>query len=237
MGNLTINGSTLATGGSYNKVTVRGDATIRGDVHCNKWKVFGNADVNGNISARVLNVFGQATIRGNVELETAKFFGELSILGNAHAHHSHLRGDVKIDGNMTGETIRGFGYLNIIGDCEADTFSYKGTVDIAKAINAEQVHLILHFADSRVSEIVGNKIRIRAGKWTMFNILERLKRGPNSLVSETIEGDEIYLENTRAKVVRGGRIVIGSGCEIELIEYQSILEESGNSIVKVRRKI
>jgi len=180
MGNLTINGSTLATGGPYNKVTVRGDA---------------------------------------------------------HAHHSHLRGDVKIDGNMTGETIRGFGYLNITGDCEADTFSYKGTVDIAKAINAEQVHLTLHFADSRVSEIVGNKIRIKAGKWTMFNILERLKRGPNSLVAETIEGDEIYLENTRAKVVRGGRIVIGSGCEIELTEYQSILEESGNSIVKVRRKI
>ncbi|MCL6576409.1 hypothetical protein [Kyrpidia sp.] len=36
---------------------------------------------------------------------------------------------------------------------------------------------------------------------------------------ETIEGDDIYLENTRARVVRGTRVQIGPGCQIGLLEY------------------
>jgi hypothetical protein len=40
------------------------------------------------------------------------------------------------------------------------------------------------------------------------------------LTVRIIEGDDIYLENTHAKVVRGNNIEIGPGCEIKLVEYK-----------------
>lgn len=38
---------------------------------------------------------------------------------------------------------------------------------------------------------------------------------------ETIEGDDIHLELTRARVVRGNNVSIGSGCDIDLVEYKN----------------
>ncbi|MNR67595.1 hypothetical protein D3C85_1916860 [compost metagenome] len=52
-----------------------------------------------------------------------------------------------------------------------------------------------------------------------------------------IEGDDIYLENTRAKVVRGNQVVIGPGCEIDLVEYKVLLEKKKGANVKGSRKM
>ncbi len=42
--------------------------------------------------------------------------------------------------------------------------------------------------------------------------------------ADTIEGDEIFLENTRARMVRGKKISVGEGCEIEYVEYSESLD-------------
>ena len=57
------------------------------------------------------------------------------------------------------------------------------------------------------------------------------------LTTELIEGDEIYLENTNAKIVRGNNITIGEGCNIGLIEYSGEINISSESIVKEQKKI
>lgn len=44
-----------------------------------------------------------------------------------------------------------------------------------------------------------------------------------TLEVETIEGDEIDLEGTKAELVRGKTVVIGAGCEIERVEYSGAL--------------
>ena len=51
------------------------------------------------------------------------------------------------------------------------------------------------------------------------------------LNAEIIEGDEIYLENTKAKVVRGNRVTIGPGCDIDFVEYQNHFQcEKGTKV-------
>lgn len=40
------------------------------------------------------------------------------------------------------------------------------------------------------------------------------------LEASVIEGNEIFLENTKADFVRGRFIHIGSGCEIKHVEYE-----------------
>ncbi|MBI3459687.1 hypothetical protein HY009_01955 [Candidatus Acetothermia bacterium] len=55
--------------------------------------------------------------------------------------------------------------------------------------------------------------------------------------ADTIEGDEIYLENTRARMVRGKKVTIGEGCEVETVEYKESLEVTDGANVKTRTKI
>jgi hypothetical protein len=57
------------------------------------------------------------------------------------------------------------------------------------------------------------------------------------LVTDTIEGDDIYLEYVKAKVVRGNNIEIGPDCEIDLIEYKNTLKQHESSRVGNSRKV
>jgi hypothetical protein len=58
-----------------------------------------------------------------------------------------------------------------------------------------------------------------------------------SLEADTIEGDEIFLENTKARVVRGKKIQIGEGCKIESVEYSESLEVAPGAHVKHQTKV
>lgn len=40
------------------------------------------------------------------------------------------------------------------------------------------------------------------------------------VTADSIEGDEIYLESTRSKMVRGKRVLIGPDCQIDRVEYE-----------------
>lgn len=235
---LTINGSALTSGGTFHKVTIRGDATINGDLCCDRCKVFGNADVSGNIAAKSFRIFGQANIRGNVQGEKLKLFGEMNLRGNAAAAYDfHLRGAAHVDGDVTGGMIHGYGEMKVSRDCEADVFSIKGAVEIGSTLNAEQIELYLHFADSRIAEIGGKTIRIKRSKAiNILHFLKRFARESAKLKAETIEGDDIYLEHTDAKVVRGDRIIIGPGCNIDLVEYHTSFQQDGKAVVKEKRK-
>ncbi|WP_420768298.1 polymer-forming cytoskeletal protein [Parageobacillus thermoglucosidasius] len=235
---LTVNGSALTSGGTFHKVTIRGDATINGDLWCDRCKVFGNADVSGNIAVKLFRIFGQANIRGNIQGETIKLFGAMNLRGDAAvAYDFHLRGSAHIDGDVTGGTIHGYGEMKVSRDCEADVFLVKGAVEIGNTLNAEQIELYLHFSDSRIAEIGGKTIRIKRSKaMSILHFLKRFARESAKLKAETIEGDDIYLEHTDAKMVRGDRIIIGPGCNIDFVEYHTSLQQDEKAIVKEKRK-
>ncbi|KDE47049.1 bactofilin [Geobacillus sp. CAMR12739] len=235
--NLTINGSALSAGGTFHHVTVRGDATIRGDVECDRCKVFGSADMKGAVTARKLRLFGQANMDGSVRAEKMDVFGEADIRGHAHLQHLQLRGMVQVEGSVEAHAIRGYGELSVSGSCEAETVSLTGVVRIGQTLNAEQVELSLYFADSSIKEIGGRTIRIKRGKtWKAVHWLTRLSPLTATLVADAIEGDEIYLEHTKAAVVRGERVTIGPGCEIGLVEYRMAFAQDEHAAVKEKRQ-
>jgi hypothetical protein len=51
-----------------------------------------------------------------------------------------------------------------------------------------------------------------------------------------IEGDDIYLENTVAEIVRGNSVEIGPGCTIGLVEYANKFSKDKDSTVKKETK-
>ncbi len=80
--------------------------------------------------------------------------------------------------------------------------------------------------------MVGETIIVKR-KSSIFSLFA----GEGSLEAGIIEGDEIFLENTKANVVRGKRVTIGSGCEIERVEFQDEFRVDEKSIVKEHKKM
>jgi len=52
-----------------------------------------------------------------------------------------------------------------------------------------------------------------------------------------IEADEISLEATVAKMVRGKRVTIGPGCRIDQVEYTESLQIDPKSVVREQVRV
>lgn len=108
------------------------------------------------------------------------------------------------------------------GDCNAEIFNLEGGFTIDGMLNADILRINLYWP-SKVNEIGGSEITVkRSGKISFLGIKNRIMpEGKNELTVDVIEGDDVYLENTIANVVRGNNVTIGSGCKIELVEYKN----------------
>jgi hypothetical protein len=60
---------------------------------------------------------------------------------------------------------------------------------------------------------------------------------PEYLTADLIEGDNVTLDVTKAKVVRGKKVIIGKDCEIDLVEYRDEIKISEGAKIKEQRKI
>jgi cytoskeletal protein CcmA (bactofilin family) len=191
---LKINGSSSSAGGSFDRVYIRGEGNVQGDVECKAFKVMGNSRVSGSVAAKSVDVLGDLQISGKLNADRAKIVGSLVVKG----------------------------------DCSAETLQVRGAFNIDGLLNAERIELSL-YGPSRVSEIGGQAVRVKR-RFRMFG-------GYRELVVDTVEGDEIYLEDTVAKVVRGNRVHIGPRCQVDLVEYRDHFEQSARAKVTDSRKV
>ncbi len=171
----------------------------------------------GTASGGIYNtvrVEGVGRIHGDVDCVRCDLSGVSSITGNLKTERLHISGKAAVRGNITAEDINLEGFAKIEGNCEAETFRAKGAFTLDGLLNAGQIGICLHGSAS-VSEIGGDTIRVE--RWPGFGLFSFFKK----LTANTIEGDHIQLEYTKAKVVRGDRVNIGPGCEIELVEYRT----------------
>ncbi len=218
---LKINGSGSSAGGKYNSIAVNGNGRIDGDLDCVYLKVNGQCDVNGNVKAESVKVHGNALIKGNLEAEKTK-----------------IHGMADIDGNVSIDKSETYGSISVNGDCNAEFFKIEGMFAIEGLLNAGELELSL-YGPSKAREIGCEKITVkRKGKYHFLGLKNLIMPGGNKgLTAESIEGDDIYLENTQAKVVRGNNIELGPGCEIELVEYKNGFKQDEKAEVGTHRQI
>jgi cytoskeletal protein CcmA (bactofilin family) len=219
IGDLKINGQSSAAGGKYNAVIINGEGRIEGDLDCINLKINGKCSMNGNVKADSVNVNGEASIKGDLEAEKAK-----------------IHGTADIDGNLSVDKAETYGIISVDGDCNAEIFKIGGTFAVEGLLNAGELELTL-YGSSRAREIGGEKITVkRKGKYDLLGLKSMIIGRGKGLTVETIEGDDIYLEDTKAKVVRGNNIELGPGCEIELVEYNNGLKKDEKADVATNRK-
>jgi cytoskeletal protein CcmA (bactofilin family) len=235
-GNLSITGSSSATGGMYDKVTVVGEGTIDGDVECDRLKCVGTLDIDGHLKSNRVSVVGTSSFSGEVQADAMKISGTVTIGGDAKLKELRCSGTIETRGNLYGEQLNLRGQLNTQGDCEVEVFTARGIFDVGGLLNAGQLDIKL-YRDCQAKEIGGEKIRVR--KASILNPFSFFfMPSPHArLTASIIEGDVIYLENTKAEVVRGNHVTIGTGCDIELVEYKGHFDQWKGAVVKENRKI
>ncbi|WP_234122678.1 polymer-forming cytoskeletal protein [Clostridium hydrogenum] len=255
--NLKLSGAGSANGGFFNEVKLSGACNVNGDVDCNFLSGSGACDIKGSVTSKQILLSGACNIKGSVKTEILKCSGACDIRGDLEAVEvsisggADIRGNVKskkldisggcdIDGNVSGEEIKLSGGIKIKDDCECENFNAKGSFSIGGLLNAEKANIVIYDTCS-VKEIGGKDIDIRYSSHMSASILKFIKtvftNSSPTLESEIIEGDNIYLDHTTAKVVRGNKITIGDSCNIDKIEYKDSLNVTGNSQIGEKVKL
>jgi cytoskeletal protein CcmA (bactofilin family) len=161
----------------------------------------------------------------------------VSIAGSMSADKLTIQGHASIGGGFSGEELDVEGYLSVAENCQAETCVMDGGFTINGLLNAGTIQIKLH-GSCRAKEIGGDAIRVKKGKnrfWAMpsFPFVSFTPK----LTADTIEGDEIYLEATQARIVRGNNVAIGPGCEIERVEYKGVFQQDKGARVTSNEKM
>lgn len=239
-GDLKIGGSGSAPGGEYNSVKINGTGRIIGDISCREFRINGSGNVDGNLTADDCRISGTGTVDGNIKAKQFKVSGSGQVRGTVSGDNLTISGSVTIGESLNMQKIKIEGSAKIAHDCNAESFNSDGSFEINGLLSADEVTIKLYHSKSKVREIGGGRIRVTTGPSEGFNVLKTIfTLGMYNPILEvdTVEGDEIYLENTTAKVVRSTNVTIGRGCNIELVEYKGVFQQIGDGKVGEERKI
>lgn len=220
---LLLNGVGKAMGGRYDSVLIDGIGTVNGDIVCDHMTGNGTIKVNGGIQAGDLTLNGTGSLRGPLNCGSIRADGLLNIGGEVHFGSLDMNGMLKVEAGARGERVEVNGTMKLGGDLQCETLKIYGNLQVGGLLNADQVHIEL-FGSCSAREIGGEQITIRRRSGEK-KLIEFFSVGLyNKLSVDVIEGDEIELENTKAKIVRGNRVRIGPGCEINRVEYKQFYE-------------
>lgn len=236
---IRISGSGTAGGGVYNEVIISGSGKINGNLECVDFKTSGSSKVIGDLKAGTIKISGSARIEGNVEAEEMKVSGSAHVIGQVKCQSIKINGSTHIGGNLYAEEVTIAGSAHIDKNCEAECFKASGSFKIDGLLNAGEVNIRIG-GNCNVQEIGGEHIEIRVSPLdnSFFKkVIDRMFNSKGELTTTLIEGDEIYLQNTNAKIVRGNHITIGEGCSIGLVEYSGEIIVSSDSIVGEQKQI
>lgn len=233
---LKINGAGSASGGEYNEVTVNGAGKIDGPLTCWSYKTNGASELQGNLECTNCKINGAASINGNTQAEEIKINGSCTFRGEVTTKLMEINGSCDIDHGIMAEQIIDKGYFKVKKDCSAEEFKSKGGFSIGGLLNAGNIEITI-YGKCTAREIGGEKILIKDGPLGLHKFLKSLFSYSDHLLADVIEGDDIKLENTVAKVVRGNNVTIGPGSNIDLVEYQGEIKISKNAHVKEYKKI
>ncbi|WP_282939577.1 polymer-forming cytoskeletal protein [Paenibacillus sp. RC67] len=232
---LVIAGSGSSGGGSFRNVKIDGFGTLLSDTECIDFQINGKGGVKGYLRANDASISGSCHIDGNVDVAKFKISGEAKVDGNLTYRELECSGSTRVKGSATGDHVRVEGGFHVDGDSEAETFAVKGVFQIGGLLNAGNVDITM-YGPCKAQEIGGEKISVcRSGLKSLLNPFLP-KFVAKQLTVDTIEGDEIELEYTTAKMVRGSRITVGPGCIIDCVEYkESFIPDKNAKIMDAKQ--
>ncbi|MDE4543134.1 hypothetical protein [Thermoanaerobacterium sp. R66] len=239
---IKIIGDNTSAGGLFNNVSVVGNGIFNSSVDCAYIKTTGDCTINGDLKTVSGVVAGSIAIKGSLFADIFKVAGNMTVDGDTSIKNLITHGNTTINANISSEKIDANGYFTVEGNCNSETFKSDSIVmKLNGLLNADDIDIYI-YGSNFVKEIGGEKIMIRRGSESIFTRLKLIKSMiydmcKGNLTTDVIEGDEIYLEYTTAKAVRGKNVTIGKGCNVELVEYVDNFTQHNDSVVRESKKI
>ncbi len=229
-----ISGAGTSPGGSFDSVVINGSGRISGALECISFVTNGSSSVDGAIRAEEATINGTTSIRGGATGDRYEVNGSMLVEGDMSGTRLRVSGSLAVRGSLSAEEIVTRGSLHVDRNCDAEQFKVEGAFHIKGLLNADQIDVKLD-GQSEAKEIGGETIRILAKRREKINWFMRMLR-QSGLEADTIEGDQVELEYTKASVVRGKSVWIGSGCEIGLVEVEGDYRAAEDArVAEVRR--
>lgn len=233
---MKINGDGNLSGGTYGALTINGAGTINGDSDATDVRINGAGTINGNLIATSITVNGTGTFNGSVQANEMIVNGDASIRDGAGIGRFSIKGNASVGGGVAAHEVVLRGFLKAGGDCECESFSGEGAFTIGGLLNAGIVDIKV-YGTCTAREIGGERVTVRQPQgfqsFTQIFTFFAEKR----LTADTIEADDIYLEATHAKIVRGKNVTIGQDCRIDIVEYTDAYSAVPGTIVGDARKV
>ena len=237
----TVRGAGELSGGDYARIVILGSGEITGDVRAERVRSFGSGEMHGFSEIGKLCVVGSGSVGSGLTAGHVRALGAFEVRGRLEAAKLSVTGACEVDGDVRVDELRALGLLEC-QTAESSSLRVRGAVEIEGLLSGDSVELHLGGADSRVGEIGGERVEVWRRTLGKRNPLVKAlgwlcNPGLRAhLRVSTVEADDVALEDTRAKTVRGKRVWIGLGCEIDEVEYEETLVVHPKAVVGTRTR-
>ncbi|NCC79756.1 MAG: hypothetical protein EOM07_09175 [Clostridia bacterium] len=222
--------------GDYGDISCAGDLRFSGSVSAENVKAAGDLVAEKDVRAVKISVYGDGKFKGNLEADEISVYGDGNFLQRVKGR------EIKIYGSMKGTVVEGEkitinGELEKVDEISAEELTLNGEFHVTSSMNLGYGKFNLG-GKSEAKEIFCEELEVRNSMESFHGILSGLisKGKGGTLKVGVIEGDEIYLENTAADVVRGKIVKIGKGSKIGKVEYSDTLEIFDDGVVDLKEE-
>lgn len=223
--------------GEYNNVEINGMGKIKGDIISSSLEIDGKSSGFGNITSDCIEINGHFKNIGDITFKKKfEVNGYCKVEGGVSGKKLNINGRFICSKGVNIDNFMVDGMVKVIGDLECETVVSNGKLDIYGLLSADDIKINLGIVNN-IKQIGGEKLVVKKSSKQILGIFASFIGKTPKLICEEIEVEDIYLENTDCKVVRGNNIEIGVGCSIDKIEYSGELKISSNSIVKEKVRI
>ncbi len=241
---LTVVGDSTVPTGRYRKIRVMGTLRMEGEIRCISFQCMGDAISTGSFQSQKTDVMGDSEFRGPVDAGVLRVMGDATCLAGLRAREIHCMGELEVVGTLNADSAKILGNLKVSGDCNADRFESRGGFHINGLLSVDELKVV-PWKPCQAGEIGGSHLRVQRRRgmlgtlwlWDEIRSALHLRHREGRLDAQTIEGDEVFLEDTTAAVVRGGNVSIGPGCQIGRVEHRGTFSHHPQSqigeVVKV----
>ena len=239
---MRISGSGKVPTGEYNHVSISGSGSLVGAVRCVTFSSSGASHGDSIECSDTFKVSGASSFSGTVKANYIGVSGSFSCGDIVAEEKLSVSGSAKCKGNVKGNLLSIAGALKVGGDVEGEKVKVDGVLNCGGLLNAEDIEIKFE-RGMEIGSIGGSKIVIYPRKplkpitrLPLFSALAKHADGGVS-VANSIEGDEIALEDVTCPRVTGRVVAIGQGCNIDLVQYSETVEISPDAKVGRTEKI
>jgi len=199
------------------RVSISGASKIEG-CNCEIFRAAGASKVNGDLRADDADVSGATKINGNAYFGKLDSSGALKVRGKSEGKKLDLSGSSKFEDRVDVKSIDSSGSFSVKGDVNCTNMDISGNVKIQGILTGEEI-MLNNSGKSKINKIKGGDVLVESGG---SGFLPFGFGRSGSLEVESISGDDISLENTKAKKVTGNKVIIGRGCKIKNVEAKEL---------------